>query len=112
MHNIQTALQILFKTSNTMSIRLLWSWILRAPAPTTLRDRDCRTLRLTLLPRLDAHMLSKSRHLLQNHLAHLAYIFHDLEIEVEGCGAARLVGGIVPDVEVRVLEGFFDGDSG
>jgi hypothetical protein len=57
-------------------------------------------------------MLSKSRHLVQNHLAHLTHIFHDFEVEVEGCRAAGLVRRIVPDVEVRVLEGFFYGDSG
>jgi hypothetical protein len=57
-------------------------------------------------------MLSESGNFIQNHLAHLADIFHDLEIEVEGCWAARLIRSVVPDLEVRVLKGFFDGDSG
>jgi len=112
MHSIQSSLQILLQTLRGLSICLLRSWVLSTPAPTTLRNRNRRTLILTCLTRLNSHVLSETGNFFQNHLAHLAYIFHDLEIEVEGCGAARLVGGIVPDVEVRVFECFFDGDSG
>ena len=66
---------------------------------------------MTLLARLDSHMLSEPGNFIQDHLAHLADVFYNLEVEVEGCRAPRLVGGIVPDLEVWVLKSFFDGDS-
>jgi hypothetical protein len=57
-------------------------------------------------------MLSESGNLIQNHLAHLADIFHNLEVEVEGGRAARLIGGVMPDLEIWVLKSFFDRNSG
>ena len=47
----------------------------------------------------------------ENHLTHLLDVFDDLEVEVEGRGAAGFVGGIVPNVQVRVLQGFLNGDT-
>lgn len=111
-HGVQSSLQILLQTLRVLSICLLRSWVLGSPATTSLRDRNGGALVQTLLTRLDSHMLSESGNFIQNHLAHLADIFHDLEIEVEGCWAARLIRSVVPDLEVRVLKGFFDGDSG
>lgn len=57
-------------------------------------------------------MLSEPVDLVQDHLAHLAHVLYDLEVEVESCGAAGLVRGVVPDVEVRVFEGGLNGDPG
>lgn len=111
MHSIQSALEVLFQARGALAVRLLWSRVLRAPGATTLRNWDCRPLGCGLLAWLDSHVLSESLNLLQDHLAHLANIFNDLEVEVEGGGAARLVGGVVPDVQVRVFEGSLDGDS-
>lgn len=111
-HGVQSSLQILLQTLGVLSICLLRSWVLGSPATTSLRDRNSGALVETLLTRLNSHMLSESGNLIQNHLAHLADIFHDLEIEVEGCWAARLIRGVVPDLEVRVLKRLFDGDSG
>jgi hypothetical protein len=56
-------------------------------------------------------MLSEPGNFIKNHLAHLADIFHNLEVEVEGCRAARLVRGIMPNLEVWVLKSFFNRDS-
>jgi len=56
-------------------------------------------------------VLSEASDLVQDHLAHLTDIFYDFEVEVEGCRAARLIGGIMPDVEVWVLESLLDRDS-
>ena len=109
MHSIQTALQILLQTTrSTMAIRLLRSRVFRTPASPTLWNGYSWSLIRALLTRLNTHMLSKSMHLIQNHLAHLAYVLHDLEVEIEGCRAARLVRSVVPDVEVGVLEGGLD----
>lgn len=47
----------------------------------------------------------------QNHLSHLADVFNHLEVEVKGSRARGLVRGIVPDVQVAMLQGFFDGDT-
>ena len=56
-------------------------------------------------------MLPKPVDLVQDHLAHVTHVLDDLEVEVEGRRAAGLVGGVVPDVEVGVLEGCLDGNS-
>ena len=53
-------------------------------------------------------MVAESVYLGQNHLSHLWYLFNNLESEIERLRARRLVGGIVPDVEIWVLECFFD----
>lgn len=49
--------------------------------------------------------------LVKDHLAHVGDLIDDLEGEVEGGGAVGLVRGVVPDVQVGVLEGFLDGDT-
>jgi hypothetical protein len=112
MHSIQAALQLLLQAHSAMTIRLLRSWIFGTPASAALWDGHCWTLTRALLTRLDTHMLSKSMDLFQNHLAHLAYILNYFKVKVEGCRTAGLVGGVVPDVEVWVLERGLDGDSG
>ncbi len=56
-------------------------------------------------------MLAEAEDLVEDHLAHLADVLDDLEVEVEGGGAVGLVAGVVPDVEVRVLEGLLDADA-
>ena len=48
-------------------------------------------------------MGSEVDNFVQDHLAHLTDIVDDFKVEVEGCRARGLVGGIVPDVEVAVL---------
>ena len=87
------------------------------PLPTVIRDRHVLLalhhpaahvrLRLVL-----SHKLPEAIHLGEDHLAHLGDVFDDFEGEVERRGARRLVGGVVPDVEIAMLEGFFDGDAG
>ena len=62
--------------------------------------------------RLLAHGSTEAIDLVQDHLAHLRDLLDDFEVEVEGCGAGGLVRGVVPDVQVGVLEGFLDGDAG
>jgi hypothetical protein len=50
--------------------------------------------------------------LIQNHTAHLANVLNNLEVEVECGGAVGLVGGVVPDVKVGVLESLLYTDTG
>lgn len=65
----------------------------------------------TLATRLHANLLAEAVDLLQDHLLHLGNVLDDLEVEVEGRGAVWLVRGVVPDVQVAVLEGFLDRDA-
>lgn len=113
-HSIQTALQILLQTSSMLSISLLRSWVLSAPRSTALRHGNLRsdTITVLVLSGLDPDLLSEHSHFVQNHFPHLADILYNFEIEVEGSWAARLVRGIVPDMEVGVFQSDFDGDSG
>ena len=55
-----------------------------------------------------SNMCSESHNLVQNHLPHLLYIFHDLESEVEGLWACWLIGCVMPDVQIAVLKSFFN----
>ena len=59
---------------------------------------------------LDAHELAEALHLVEDHLLHLADVVHDLEVEVEGLGAHRLIRRVVPDVQVSVLQRRLNGD--
>jgi hypothetical protein len=111
-HSIQSALQILLQPCSAMPVCLLRSWILCSPATTALRNRNSRPLVLSLLAWLDSHVLSEPMDLVQDHFPHLSNIFYNLKIKVEGCGATRLVRGIMPDVQVRMLESSLNGDSG
>ena len=61
---------------------------------------------------LNANVLSEPLNFRQDHFAHLGYVLDDLEGEVEGRRAGWLVCCVVPDVEISVLEGFFDRDTG
>lgn len=61
--------------------------------------------------RLHAHLGAEHSDLIQDELAQLTHVLHDLEVEVEGSRAPRLVGCVVPDVEVWVLESRLDGDA-
>jgi hypothetical protein len=90
MHSIQTTLQILLQACSALSVSLLWSWILGAP-PSTSRNRHSWSLVRTYLAGLDSYVLSESRYLVQDHLAHLSYILDNLEVEVEGGGTSWLV---------------------
>ena len=105
-------MEILFQARSRLPERLLRPRVLRAPGVAALGDGDCGSLACGLLAWLDAHVLPESLHLVQDHLAHLADVLDDLEVEVEGGGAAGFVGGVVPDVQVWVLEGRLDGDPG
>lgn len=60
---------------------------------------------------LHAHLGAEHSDLIKDQLAQLADVLHDLEVEVEGRRAPGLVGRVVPDVQVRVLEGRLDGDT-
>jgi hypothetical protein len=110
-HGIQSSLQIPLQALRALSICLLRSWVLSTPAPTSLRDRNGWALVLALLAGLDSHMLSESGNFLQNHLSHLAHVLHDLEVEVEGGRATRLVRGVVPDLEIWVFQSLLDRDT-
>ena len=97
-----------------LSLRLLRPRILLLPPIIMLGDGHIaqRLLRrLHMGPGLDAHELTKALYLVQNHLLHLANLIDDLEVEVEGGWADGLVGRVVPDVQVAVLEGLLDRDA-
>lgn len=55
--------------------------------------------------------LAEAEDLVEDHLAHVADVVDDLEAEVECGGAVGLVAGVVPDLQVRVLEGLVDADA-
>lgn len=61
--------------------------------------------------RLLADGSAEADDLVENHLAHVGDFVDDLEVEIEGRGAVWLVRGVVPDVQVGVLEGLLDGDT-
>ena len=88
------------------------SWVMVASTVEVVRDGNSLTGLLarasTLLTRLLADVLAEPVHLSKDHLLHLADIFHDLELEVERSRARRLVGGIMPDVQVSVLKSLLD----
>ena len=69
-------------------------------------------LLLLLLRRPTTNLLPEPLDLGQDHLLHLGDLFHDLEVEVERLGTGRLVRGVVPDVQVSVLESLLDRDPG
>lgn len=82
-----------------------------------IRDGDVSLLGHLLLLgcvglRLLADGSAEANNLVKDHLAHILDIIDDLEVEVECCGACGLVGGVMPDVQVWVLESFLDGDTG
>lgn len=64
-------------------------------------------LRLGLLP--DGG--TEAHDFLVDHTTHLLYVVHHFEVEIEGCGARRLVRCVVPDVQVWVLQGLFNRDT-
>lgn len=97
----------------------LWSGILGSPLVATLGHGDlagaallARSTASTTLSGDGADELSESHHLVQDHAAHLADILNHLKVEVEGGGAVRLIRGVMPDVEVRVLESLLHADTG
>lgn len=57
------------------------------------------------------HALAESLHFLEDHVAHVGDVFDGFETKVEWGRAGGLVGGVVPDGQVPVFEGFFDADT-
>lgn len=91
MHSIQSSLQILLQACGALSVGFLRSWVLSAPCPAALGNRHSWSLVGTYLAGLDSHVLAESGDFIQDHLAHLADVFDDFEVEVEGCGTSGLV---------------------
>lgn len=58
-----------------------------------------------------AHQIPELTHLVEDHLAHFRHFVDNFKGKVKGGGADGLVGGVVPDAEVAVLEGLFDADT-
>jgi hypothetical protein len=111
-HGIQAALEVLLQARGGLAVGLLGAGVLGAPGAAGLGDGDGGALGGGLLTGLDADVLAEAVDLVEDHLAHLADVLDDLEVEVEGGGAAGLVRGVVPDVQVRVLERRLHGDPG
>jgi hypothetical protein len=93
--------------------RLLRPRILIAGTIIVIRDGDL--LARLLLPRartgLHAHHLAEAVYLVENHALHIGDLVDDFELEVKCCGARGLVGRIVPDLQVAVLQRLFDADT-
>ena len=117
MHGIEPALQDLLQAHIVVLLThrgLLRSGVLMVPASGMVGDGHVRLWRLSgllILRLLDAHLLTEVVHLGENHLAHFADILDHLEVEVEGRGARRLIGRIMPDVQVWMLESGLDADA-
>ncbi len=67
--------------------------------------------RLAELAGLLTHELAEAADLLEDHLLHLGDVLDDLEVEVEGGRAVGLVAGVVPDLQIAVLERLLDRDA-
>jgi hypothetical protein len=63
------------------------------------------------LPGLHTHRSPELVHLGQDHILHLGDLLDDFKLEVERLGTYRLVRRVVPNVQVSVLQSFFDRDT-
>ena len=70
-----------------------------------------RMLTCNSLMRLLPDMCTEALHLLENHLSHLRDILNDFKSEIKGSWAIWLIRSIMPDVEVTMLESFFNRDT-
>ena len=57
------------------------------------------------------HMCPEALYLLKNHLPHLRHILNNFKSEIKGSRAIWLIRSIMPDVEVTMLESFFNRDT-
>lgn len=110
---LQIPLQIVPLPLPLLAHRLLRSRVLVARAVVPLGDGDLLPLALQALPAggLHAHHLAEAVDLVEDHALHVRDLVHDLELEVEGGRAAGLVRGVVPDLQVGVLERLLDADA-
>lgn len=58
-----------------------------------------------------SYTLSETSDFVQDHLTHLGHLVDNFEAKVERCGACWLIRGVMPDGEISMLEGIFDGDA-
>lgn len=113
---LQRGFQII-RVVATASGSLLGSGILGLPRTLlVIRNGDVSLLSDLLLLggvslRLLADGSAEADDLFKDHLAHVGDFVDDLEVEVESRGAVWLVGGIVPNVQVGVLESLLDRDT-
>ena len=118
LHAIETSGQIILQPVGVgVVVRFLGVRVLHAPllvvignGHAALARRSGRVLQLLCLARLHANLLSEAEHLVEDHLAHVLHFVDDLEAKVERGRARRLVRGIVPDVQVPVLQRVLDRD--
>ena len=113
--HVEACRQLRLKILSRRSI-LLRPGVIRLP----LAARRDRHLSRRLLPRNPStpltagdlpYKLSERKHLVENHLPHLPNVIHNLKVKVEGGGALGLVGRVVPDLEVGVLESLLHADA-
>lgn len=111
---IQTTGQLLLQTRRVRHV-LLRTRVLGGPLSTARGHGHLARLLLGGLgggmactARDGAHELAEAVDLVQNHLAHILDLFDDFKVEIEGGGAVGLVGGVVPDLEVVVLQGLLN----
>ena len=113
---LQRGFQVI-RVVTTASGSLLRSRVLGLPRTLlVIRDGDVSLLSDLLLLggvglRLLADGSAEADDLVEDHLAHLRHFVDDLKVEVESGGAVWLIRGIVPDVQVGVLEGLLDRDT-
>ena len=113
---LQRGFQVI-RVVTTASGSLLGSGILGLPRTLlVIRDGNVSLLSDLLLLggvrlRLLADGSAEADDLVENHLAHVGDFVDDLEVEVEGRGTVWLVRGVVPDVQVGVLESLLDRDT-
>lgn len=109
---IQSTLQLVLQRARVL--HLLRTRIFRTMLPVSLGDwHDIDLARSRGLHgnlRI-SYSLTEHSNLVQDHLAHLWNVFHDLKVKVECCRTVWLVGCIMPDGEVRMLESLLDRDS-
>lgn len=113
--HVHSPLQRFFQVVALMALDFLRPRVLVAPLVCVVRDGHVLGrlsgatggLGLGLL----ADMLAEAEDLIEDHFAHLLHVFDDFEVEVESRRAGGLVGGVVPDVQIAMLEGFLDGDA-
>lgn len=113
---VQSAGQLSLQATR-LGLVFLWPRVFTGPLLLSARQGDLTGAgllsgtRLSGSRRCRSDELPEAVDLVQDHLSHVAHVVDDLKVKVEGGRAVGLVRLVVPDLEVRVLEGFFDGDT-
>lgn len=111
-HCIQSSLQFFFQP-HIRGRSLLGSRIFMRPFGCVIWDGDVGLIWIDWpshlsLRLLYADVLSKSMYLSKNHLTHFWHFFYNLKVEIKTRWARWLIGRIMPNVQVSMLQSFLN----